>query len=80
MPIARNRSGQRQRIRHSAYKVDDDDRIMLAKKAKNYVIKNLPEDGDEEVASANDSNLVKAIMRKAKIDDIIIVKVERHPP
>lgn len=79
MPTDKSHGGQNLRRRHSAYEAIDKDRNMLEEKAKKCVIMNLPEGVNEETTKVNDLKLVKAILKEAKVDDSIIVKVERHP-
>ena len=72
-------SANRRPSRNLAYRPVEDDRDLLEEKAKNCVIKNLPEDANEEITKVNDLKLVKSILSEANIDDKIVIKVERHP-
>ena len=60
------------------YSVDENFEL-LAEKARNCVIKNLPEEDTEEDTRKKDFELVHAILDKAKINTDIISKIERHP-
>ena len=71
--------GYQQRGRRFVYSPVDDDRNLLEEKARNCVIKNLPEDPNEEVTRVNNLKLGQSILSEANIDVNKVIKVERHP-